>query len=196
VLAGEKLSGNIISPNCSSTFSLNSLIAICSVFVQAINKVQPSLIRTEADELTYHFHVMIRYELEKNLIDGSLQVKNIPVIGMSNTKSLLGVIVPDDKQGCLQDVHWSHGSFGYFPTYSLGSFYAAQFWEKAQSDIPGLENNIARGNTKLLLDWLRKKVHQHGRFYNSNDLCTLITGNKLDSTVFVNYLRKKLNEIQ
>jgi carboxypeptidase Taq len=166
------------------------------LFVKAINKVQPSFIRTEADELTYHFHVIVRYELEKRLIEGSLQVEEIPVYWNDQYKALLGVIVPDDKQGCLQDVHWSHGSFGYFPTYSLGSFYAAQLWEQVKTEIPGLENNIASGNTKLLLDWLRKKVHQHGRFYNSNDLCTLITGNKLDSTVFVNYLRMKLNEIQ
>ncbi|HEX8460346.1 MAG TPA: carboxypeptidase M32 [Segetibacter sp.] len=166
-------------------------------FVQAINKVQPSLIRTEADELTYHFHVMVRYELEKRLIEGSLQVKDIPVYWNDQYKDLLGVEVPDDKQGCLQDVHWSHGSFGYFATYSLGSFYAAQLWKQAKTDVANLELNIAEnGSTAPLLNWLREKVHAHGRFYTSDELCMKITGKKLDSTVFVNYLREKLDEIK
>jgi len=165
-------------------------------FVRAINKVQPSLIRTEADELTYHFHVMVRYELEKRLIEGSLQVKEIPAYWNEQYKALLSVEVPDDKQGCLQDVHWSHGSFGYFATYSLGSFYAAQFWQQAKSDTPGIEEQIVSyGNTKSLLHWLRNKVHRHGRFYNSQQLCTLVTGKELNSTVFVNYLREKLNAL-
>ncbi len=163
-------------------------------FIKAINKVQPSLIRTEADELTYHFHVMIRYELEKNLIDGSLQVKEIPDYWNEQYKKLLGVNVRDDKHGSLQDVHWSHGSFGYFPTYSLGSFYAAQFWEKAQGEIPQLSAKIAKeGATGLLLNWLRSSIHIYGKNYNSKELCTLVTGKELDSAVFVNYLRQKLN---
>lgn len=166
-------------------------------FVNGINKVQPSLIRTEADELTYHFHVMVRYELEKNLIDGSLQVKDIPVYWNDQYKSLLGVDVPDDKQGCLQDVHWSHGSFGYFPTYSLGRFYAAQFWEQAKADVAGLESNIANeGNTSKLLNWLRNKIHCQGRLYTSDNLCREVTGRNLDSNVFVKYLQKKINQIQ
>ncbi len=165
-------------------------------FVRAINKVQSSLIRTEADELTYHFHVMVRYELEKHLIEGSLQVKEIPLYWNDQYKILLGINVPDDKQGCLQDVHWSHGSFGYFATYSLGSFYGAQFWEQAKTDIPGLENHIANnGNTDLLLSWLRSNVHSHGRMYTSDELCSKVTGKKLDSAVFINYLKQKMNEL-
>jgi carboxypeptidase Taq len=166
-------------------------------FVRAINKVQPSLIRTEADELTYHFHVMVRYELEKRLIEGSLQVKDIPVYWNDEYKSLLGVDVPDDKQGCLQDVHWSHGSFGYFATYSLGSFYAAQFWQQARTDVAGLENSLAKnGDNMELLSWLRENVHQYARFYTSDELCMKITGKELDSSVFVKYLREKLNQIK
>lgn len=165
-------------------------------FLSAINKVQPSLIRTEADELTYHFHVMVRYELEKCLIEGSLQVKDIPVYWNDQYKLLLEVDVPDDKQGCLQDVHWCHGSFGYFPTYSLGSFYAAQFWEQAKTDIPGLENYIAdEGNTNLLLNWLRKSIHNVGRYYTSDELCNKVTGKNLDSTIFLKYLKQKLNDL-
>jgi carboxypeptidase Taq len=166
-------------------------------FVRAINKVQPSLVRTEADELTYHFHVMVRYELEKRLIEGSLQVKDIPVYWNDQYKSLLGVDVPDDKQGCLQDVHWSHGSFGYFATYSLGSFYAAQLWEQATTEIPSLKPGLAaNGDTSSLLTWLRDKVHAHGRQFTSDELCMHITGKALDSAVFVRYLEAKLDEIK
>ena len=165
-------------------------------FVKAINKVQPSLIRTEADELTYHFHVMVRYELEKHLTEGSLQVRDIPAYWNDQYKSLLGITVPDDKQGCLQDIHWSHGSFGYFATYSLGSFYAAQFWQQAKTDIVGLEDNIANeGNTGLLLKWLRDNIHGYGRMYTSDEFCSKVTGKKLDSSVFVNYLREKINRL-
>ncbi len=162
-------------------------------FMQAINKVQPSLIRTEADELTYHFHVMVRYELEKKLIEGTLQVKDIPAYWNEQYLQLLGVAVPDDLHGCLQDVHWSHGSFGYFATYSLGSFYAAQFWQQAQTDLPNLKDDIQnRGDTSALLQWLRTNIHQHGRMYTSNELCQQVTGKKLDSTIFIEYLRNKL----
>lgn len=158
--------------------------------------MQPSLIRTEADELTYHFHVMIRYELEKRLIEGSLQVKDIPAYWNEQYKKLLGVTVPDDKQGCLQDVHWSHGSFGYFPTYSLGSFYAAQFYEKAKEDLPGLSDEMsAAGSTGSLLNWLRTSIHKHGRYYTSDELCNLVTGKNLDSKIFVSYLTRKLKSL-
>jgi len=166
-------------------------------FLAAINRVQPSLIRTEADELTYHFHVIIRYELEKQLMSKSLQVKDIPAFWNESYQKWLGVQVPDDKQGCLQDVHWSHGSFGYFPTYSLGSFYAAQFWQQIQTDLPDVEQQIAAtGDLSALLGWMRNKIHRHGRYYNSEELCSLATGKQLDSTVFIQYLTNKLQSIQ
>ena len=140
---------------------------------------------------------MVRYELEKHLIDGSLPVNDIPLYWNDHYKNLLGVEVPDDKQGCLQDVHWSHGSFGYFATYSLGSFYASQFWEQAKTDIPGLENHIAdEGNTGLLLKWLRNNIHCHGRFYTSDEMCSKVTGRKLDSTIFLQYLKQKVNNLK
>lgn len=161
-------------------------------FVDAINTVAPSLIRTEADELTYHFHVFIRYTLEKQLIEGKVAVKDIPTVWNNLYKQYLGVDVPDDKRGCLQDVHWSHGSFGYFPTYSLGSFYAAQFWQQAKQDIKGLEQQLASGNTAELLQWLRKSIHLHGKLYTSEELCKKVTGKELDSNLFIQYLRSKL----
>lgn len=161
-------------------------------FTGAINRVEPSLIRTEADELTYHFHVYIRYLLEKDLIHGNLPVKDIPSYWNDLYMKYLGIQVPDDKNGCLQDVHWSHGSFGYFPTYSLGSFYAAQFWLKAIEEMPALEKEIAEGDTSNLLRWLRNNIHVHGKSYTSEELCEKVTGKKLDSNFFIEYLRNKL----
>lgn len=161
-------------------------------FITSINKVKPSLIRTEADELTYHFHVMVRYQLEKQLINGDIQVKDIPGFWNEQYYKLLGVKVPDDKRGCLQDVHWSHGSFGYFATYSLGSFYAAQFYQQAVQDVPDLENSISKtGDTQLLLHWLRSQIHPFGRYYTSNELCKKVTGAELDSKYFLSYINDK-----
>jgi len=164
-------------------------------FYKGINKVQPSLIRTEADEITYHFHVYIRYELEKKLIEGILNTRDIPTFWNEHYKKLLNVDVPDDKQGALQDVHWRHGSFGYFPTYSLGSFYAAQFFGTAQRALPDAETSITEGNTKPLLDWLRTNIHSKGRFYLSEDLCKEVTGQSLNIDFFVDYLLQKYTSI-
>ncbi|MEP6749162.1 MAG: carboxypeptidase M32 [Bacteroidota bacterium] len=164
-------------------------------FYKGINKVQPSFIRTEADELTYHFHVQVRYELEKKLLDGTLQAKDIPAYWNEQYKKLLGVNVPNDKQGCLQDVHWSHGSFGYFPTYSLGSFYAAQFFAAAEKNIPDLAIEITNGNYKPLLDWLRTSVYVHGRRFTSEELCTRITGEPLNIDYFIRYATDKYKDI-
>jgi carboxypeptidase Taq len=160
-------------------------------FYKGINKVQPSFIRTEADELTYHFHVYIRYELEKKLIDGSLAAQDIPAYWNESYKKYLGVDVPGDKKGCLQDVHWSHGSFGYFPTYSLGSFYAAQFYRTAAQQVNGLDSEIQKGNSLPLLEWLRKNIHSKGRFYKSEELCAEVTGKGLDVSYFIDYLLDK-----
>ena len=164
-------------------------------FYKAINKVQPSLIRTEADELTYHFHVYIRYEIEKQLIQGTLKTKDIPGYWNEMYKKYLGIIVPDDKKGCLQDVHWSHGSLGYFATYTLGSLYATQFYSAICEDNEANENAIANGNTTHVLSWLRKKIHISGRAYTSNDLCLATTGNSLNSQYFINSIIKKYTQV-
>ncbi len=164
-------------------------------FYYGINKVQPSLIRTEADEVTYHFHVYIRYSLEKKLIEGSLHVEDIPMFWKDHYKQLLHVEVPDDVRGPLQDVHWSHGSFGYFPTYSLGSFYAAQLFSKAKEEIPSLEKDVNNGKFDTLLGWLRKNIHQYGRYYTSGELCRNICGKTLDTQYFTQYLLDKYKKI-
>lgn len=164
-------------------------------FYKAMNIVQPSLIRTNADELTYHFHILIRFEIEKALMEGAIDVKDLPSYWNSKYKEYLGVDVPSDAQGVLQDIHWSHGSFGYFPTYSLGSFYAAQFYAQARKDIQGLEAEIENGNMAPLLKWLRENIHRYGKFYKADELCERLTGEKLNFSYFMNYARKKYSEL-
>jgi carboxypeptidase Taq len=134
---------------------------------------------------------MIRYELEKRLIEGSLPVEDIPGWWKENYAAWLGVDVPDDKTGCLQDVHWSHGSFGYFPTYSLGSFYAAQFYQSAVNQEISVDNALQEGHTGPLLAWLRNHIHRFGRRFRSEELCRNATGKGLDIRYFLDYLLKK-----
>jgi carboxypeptidase Taq len=164
-------------------------------FYKAMNIVKPSLIRTSADELTYHFHVLIRFEIEKALIENKIQVKDLPSYWNAKYKEYLGIDVPSDSKGVLQDIHWSHGSFGYFPTYSLGSFYAAQFFAQAKKENPELEKQIEAGNMKPLLEWLREKVHKHGKYYTAEELCIAITGEKLNFQYFMDYAKKKYSQL-
>lgn len=164
-------------------------------FYKGINKVQPSLIRTEADELTYHFHVMIRYEIEKLLIEGALKTKDIPAAWNELYKKYLGITVPDDVKGCLQDVHWSHGSFGYFATYSIGSLYAAQLHAAILKENNSLSQEIAQGENKHLIQWLQQHIYKFGRYYTSKELCSKATGETLNSQYFVDYVTKKYTDI-
>ncbi len=160
-------------------------------FFNAMNMVEPSLIRTEADEVTYHFHVMIRYELEKEVLENKLSSRDLKAAWNARYEKYLGVTPPNDNKGILQDVHWSHGSFGYFPTYSLGSFYAAQFFNKARVVLPGLDGQIASGEFSALLAWLRENIHQYGRQYTSEELCERVTGEKLNIDYFMQYINEK-----
>jgi len=164
-------------------------------FYKAINQVSPNLIRIEADELHYHLHVLIRYELEKGLIEGTISTENLNKIWNQKYRDYLGVNVPDDNRGVLQDIHWSQGLFGYFPTYSLGSFYAAQIYAQAMKEIPNMIIEIEKGNMKPLLDWLREKIHRHGRRYTSEELCKQISGEGLNLKYFMDYATRKYGEI-
>lgn len=160
-------------------------------FYAAMNQVRPSLIRTEADELTYHAHIRIRYELEKALIRGTLRTSEIPDAWAEGYRSNLGIEVPNHTQGCLQDVHWSHGSFGYFPTYSLGSLYAAQFYAAIVKQVPDVEQELKQGNCQPILSWLRTHVHQHGKTHSARTLCEQATGEALHARFFVEYAQQK-----
>ncbi len=166
-----------------------------AAFYKAMNKVEPSLIRTNADELTYHFHVMIRYEIEKALMFDEVPVSELPALWNAKYKAYLDLDVPGDKQGILQDVHWSHGSFGYFPTYSIGSFYAAQLYDAASRQIKNLGTEIGSGNCRPLLAWLREHIHQYGKQYTSEELCTRMTGEGLNFSYFMNYATQKYTNI-
>jgi carboxypeptidase Taq len=164
-------------------------------FFKAINKVEPSLVRVESDELYYHFHVLIRYEIEKGLLDGTYSTDNLNEVWNAKYKEYLGIDVPSDNEGILQDIHWAYGSIGYFPTYSLGSFYAAQFFAQAEKDIAGLQDKIEAGDTSELLEWLRVNIHQHGCTYSAKKLCKMVTGEPLNFKYFMDYAKEKYGRI-
>jgi carboxypeptidase Taq len=161
----------------------------------ATNTVTPSLIRVEADEATYNLHIMIRFELERAILRGDLQAKDIPGEWNARYKEYLGIKVPDDRRGCLQDVHWSFGLFGYFPTYTLGNLYAAQFWEKIQEDLPDLSRDIGKGRFEDLKAWLNKHIHAHGRRYTAGDLCQRVTGKPLSADPLLRHLTAKAEQV-
>lgn len=160
-------------------------------FYKAMNKVESSLIRTSADELTYHVHVMIRYEIEKSLMEGSIEVKDLEDVWNEKYNSYLGVCPSKPTQGVLQDIHWSHGSLGYFPTYSIGSFYAAQFYATAKKQIPNLEKQLKKGDVSSFLKLMRKNIHRHGKLYSADQICENFTGEKLNINHFVKYAKEK-----
>jgi carboxypeptidase Taq len=158
---------------------------------QSVNWIKPSLIRTEADQLTYHYHIAARYELEKKVINNELKTKDIPLFWAEYYKSFLGLTVPDDNQGCLQDVHWAHGSLGYFPTYSLGSLYGVQMLNHFSDTMPGWEKAIGSGDFTSPHQWLDKNIYKHGKLFNSLELCNISTGNPLETGQFTTYLENK-----
>ena len=160
-------------------------------FYQAANVVRPSPIRIEADEVTYNLHIILRMELERAMLRGEVDVDDLPGLWNERMAADLGVTPRDDAEGVLQDIHWSFGLFGYFPTYALGNIYSAQLYAAAQAALPDLEDGIGRGELLPLLDWMRAHVHAHGRRYPAGELCRRATGHDLDSRPFVDYLRRK-----
>ena len=164
-------------------------------FYAAINAVQPSLIRVEADEVTYNLHIIIRFELEQQLIDGSLSVGDLPSAWDDRYESDLGVRPPSPRDGVLQDVHWSAGLFGYFPTYTLGNLIGAQLFAAAQKEIGRLDQEIRRGHFDSLMHWLRKNVHQAGRRYRASELVRRATGKDLSASDLLEYLQGKLRPL-
>ncbi len=161
----------------------------------AVNTATPSLIRVEADEATYNLHVMIRFEIERRILSGDLPISRIPEVWNRLYREFLGIKVPNDRLGCLQDVHWSFGLIGYFPTYTLGNLYAAQFWEKINADIPDLQRQISRGRFGDLLTWLRSNIHRHGMRYRAAELCERATGQPLSPDPLLRHLEGRLRPI-
>jgi carboxypeptidase Taq len=164
-------------------------------FYRGINKVEPSLVRVEADEATYNLHIMLRMELEIALLDGSLEVKDLPEAWNERMRAYLGITPPNDGLGVLQDVHWSSGMIGYFPTYALGNLVSAQLWDGMCKEIPDLYEQFERGEYLKLLDWMHEKIHRHGAKFEPQELIQKATGSRIDPKPYLHYLVNKYSEI-
>lgn len=160
-------------------------------WLAAINAIQPSLIRVEADEATYNLHILLRFELEQALLGGDLAIKDLPAAWTAKMTKYLGITPPDDARGCLQDIHWAGGAIGYFPTYTLGNLNSAQFFESARKAIGDLDETIAAGQFAPLLDWLRENIHKQGKRYTAPQLVQRITGQPLSAEPLLRHLREK-----
>jgi carboxypeptidase Taq len=164
-------------------------------FYRAINHIKPSLIRIEADEITYNLHILLRFEIEKGLIEGSLKTSDIPDVWNEKMRNYLGISPEFDGEGCLQDIHWSLGLFGYFPTYTLGNLYASQFFEIFEKSFPYWQERVAKGELGFIREWLRENIHQYGRQFSPTELCMNITGKSLSEEAFIKYLNTKYKNL-
>jgi carboxypeptidase Taq len=160
-------------------------------FVRAVSAIRPGLIRGDADEATYGLHIILRFELEQELLAGTLAIRDLPETWNERMKEYLGVDVPDDAHGVLQDMHWSIGLFGYFPTYQLGNVVSVQIWEVVQRELPELEEQFARGEFGPLREWLREHVYRYGSIYPPRELLERVTGSQLDPEPYLRYLQTK-----
>jgi carboxypeptidase Taq len=164
-----------------------------SRFVRAVNSVEAGPLRLEADELTYNLHIILRFELEQELLAGAVAVRDVPDAWSARVHEYLGADVPDDAHGVLQDMHWAAGLIGYFPTYTLGNVISVQFWERARADLGDLEDDFARGEFGRLREWLRDRVYRHGRKFPPRELIERVTGSDIDAGPYLGYLRSKFS---
>ena len=177
-----------ILPDQFKNLNLNSWL----IFV---NQVKPSFIRVEADELTYCLHVILRFELENMLMDDEIKVFDLPSLWNEKMDEILGIIPPTDKEGVLQDMHWSGGSFGYFPTYAIGTIYASQLFDKIKKDNSNVNDEIVKGEFGNILSWLREKVHKYGRLMTAEEIIKNACGEGINSKSFINYLKNKYYQL-
>jgi carboxypeptidase Taq len=180
-----------VFPKLQQTYPVQLGNVQLDTFYRAINLVEPSLIRVESDEITYNLHVLIRFEIEKEFLEGKLQVKELPEVWNEKMRTYLGISPKADSEGCLQDIHWSIGMIGYFPTYTLGNLYAAQYFETFAKEHPNWREKISNGEFGLLREWQKKHIHQYGRQYQPEELCEKITGKPLSEKPFLQYLENK-----
>ncbi len=159
------------------------------------NRVEPGFVRVDADEVTYNLHIILRFEIERDLLEKKITVSDLPEIWNAKSKELLGITPPDDSLGILQDIHWSQGSIGYFPTYTLGNLYAAQFYRQLQVDMPQIAQHIASGNFEPIRHWLRLHIHQYGSVYRPDELVKKVTGEELKPKYFMDYLYNKYTQL-
>ncbi len=182
---------NYWEPRYREVFSSQLANVTSDALFLAINKVEITPIRVDSDEVTYNLHIMLRFELEKQFFNGELSPKDLPDAWNGLSEDILGFRPKNNKQGCLQDVHWASGLFGYFPSYSLGNMLAAQLWKKLRKENPGIEGQIERGELRPLLDWLRQNVHTHGMRWRTNELAKRVTGSELSHLPLVDYLKER-----
>ncbi len=164
-------------------------------YYRGINKVEPSMIRVEADEATYNMHIMLRLEIEMGLMEGSMEVKDLPEIWNSKMRDYLGITPANDAEGVLQDVHWSGGMIGYFPTYALGNLASVQLWDKMVEENPNIPDEIAQGKFDTILGWMREHIHQYGAKYEPQEIMMMATGSKITPEPYIKYLQTKYGEI-
>ncbi|MFX1366841.1 MAG: carboxypeptidase M32 [Promethearchaeota archaeon] len=164
-------------------------------FYRTINIVHPSFIRVDADEVTYGLHIILRFELEKMMIEDNLQISELPILWNEKMEELLGIIPPNDAIGLLQDAHWSSGGFGYFPTYALGNLYGAQIYQKALKDNPSFNKDCEKGEFSNLFNYLKENLYQYGKIYRANDLIKRVTGEELNPDYFMKYIETKFKPL-
>ena len=182
-------------PRLQATFPEQLADVDADVFHRAVNRVRPSLIRVEADEVTYNLHIMLRTEIEMGLMDGSIAVDELPTVWNTKIEEYLGLTPPTDTEGVLQDIHWSTGYIGSFPTYTIGNVMAAQFYAAAQAALPGLEAELAVGNYQPLLAWLTENIYRHGRAFSPAELLQRVTGSDLDAGPYLAYIGAKFADL-
>jgi carboxypeptidase Taq len=182
-------------PRWRATFPSQSAAFSSDELYLAVNAVEPTLIRVDADEVTYNLHIVLRFELEKKLFSGELAVRDLPAAWRAASRELVGLEPSNDREGVLQDVHWSDGAFGYFPSYCLGNMIAAQLWYRALALRPALEEEFARGDFSGLLGWLRENIHAQGRRFSALELVQRVTGAPLSPQPLVRYLRERYGAI-
>jgi carboxypeptidase Taq len=163
-------------------------------FYRAVNRSEASLIRTEADELTYALHIMVRYEIEKMMMNGTLEVKDVPAEWKRLYKEYLGIDVPNDREGCLQDSHWSGGAVGYFPSYALGSAYGPQILKVMEKDLGDVYADVAKGDLSRVTGWLKEHIHRHASFIKPGELFESVCG-KFDAKYYTDYLTEKYTKL-
>jgi carboxypeptidase Taq len=182
-------------PVLQSTFPDQLKTVNLESFWHAANRVNPSLIRVDADEVSYSLHIIFRFELEQQLFSGALAPEELPGIWQEKTREYLGLDCENDANGVLQDIHWSQGSFGYFPSYALGNLYGLQFFKKLQRDVPDIDSLVARGDFASLRSWLNDTIYCWGCRLEPSELLNKITGERLSVQPFLNYIEKKYGEL-
>jgi carboxypeptidase Taq len=182
-------------PRIQEAFPEQLSVVGLETFYKAVNKVQPSLIRVDADEVTYNFHIILRFELEQEIMNGTIELGELPDAWNGKMKEYLGIDVPDEARGVLQDVHWSFGGLGYFPTYSLGNVISVQIWERVQDAIPDLHDQFEAGEFGGLREWLRENLYRHGRKFTPRETLERVAGGPIEAGPYIRYLKDKLGQV-